>query len=308
MTHRFLPLLCVACLAWAGCSATAPPTRTAADFDPAQLDRVAVVFARGEIGTKNFTTFRPDTAAAVTAEAIVPRLMEDYARHFGVSLVDARETVADSARHAAALEAFAAAVQAVRDENAAVGDLPYAEGRRAGRSPLESAVAGEVVALAEATDCRHLLSIAVMGWEASAGEKFLDALLLVGGGINTGPNQATVIETALVDVDRGEVAWYSTRGAVLNPRDPQHLAALVQTVALELFGGRYIAPFSFSPPLDHDAVVYLTDGGRVTGHVRGPEDLHFIVETREGTRRVPVETVKSVRSFTDTGKLFPRTK
>jgi hypothetical protein len=306
------PALFVFALLLAGCSASAPATRSAADFSPASIDSIAVVFARGDIEENGVFTDSRDESASRRAQEEVPRLMATYAPHFGVTLVDARDVGdLDPSLHADALLAFQTSIDAVRAENEAVGDLPYAEGRRAGRQPLASSVADEVQLLAEHTGCRYLLSVNVRGWGATGTERVSDAIAVAFGGVigalaAGGPSDLTTIETAVVDAERGEVVWFSTRGVLLDPRNPEHLGALAQSAAFELFSGHFIPPHSFSPPIDEDAVVYLHDGDRIVGRVRGPEDLHFTVETRDGEQRVAIEDVRSVRSFTGTGKLFPR--
>lgn len=308
----FASYLLLFALVLAGCSASAPATRSAADFSPASIDSIAVVFARGDIEENGVFTDTRDEFASRRAQEEIPRLIATYAPHFGVTLVDARDAGdLDPALHADALLAFQEGIGDVRAENRAVNDLPYAEGRRAGRQPLASTVADEVQLLADHTGCRYLLSVTVRGWGATDAERATDAIATAFGGVlgalaAGGPSDLTTIETAVVDAERGEVVWFSTRGVVLDPRNPEHLGALAQSTAFELFSGHFIPPLSFSPPIDEDAVVYLHDGDRLVGRVRGPTDLHFTVETRDGEQYIPLEDVRSVRSFTGTGKLFPR--
>lgn len=312
------PVFCTALLVFAlllvltGCLTTAKNTRTAASFSTADLDSVAVVFSEGGIARKNFWAVTPDTAATTTANRIVPRLLSEFAPHFGVTLVDARTALAEgSAFHANALASLDEAVEAIRAENHEVARTPFAAGFAARNAPLDYGVAEELIAVGEQLGTRYLLSISVVGWDATAGEKILDGLARFGaaaGGIfiyGGEPNRFAMIESTLIDTERGEVVWYSTRGADVDPQDPDHVAALTRTVAFELFDGRLIPPQSFLTSIDQDAVVYRFDGPRVTGRVTGFDGLDVVVETRDGEERVPLREVKSIRGFGGTGKLFP---
>lgn len=295
-----------------GCFTTAKNTRTSATFSAADLDRVAVVFSESHIAENAFWTSTPDSAATATANRLVPSLLAEFAPHFGVTLVDAREALAeDSLFRASALVSLEEAVEAIRAENREVAQKPLAEGLAARKQPLSVAVAKDLVAVSERTDCPYLLSVSVAGWGTTAGAQVADVLVrgaaaalgvLVLGGA---PNGVTVIETALVDAERGEVVWYSTRGAEVDPQNPEHVAALTRTVAFELFDERLISPQSFLAAIDQDAVVYRSDGPHVTGRVTGFDGLDVVVETRDGEARVPLREVKSIRGFGGTGKLFP---
>lgn len=306
-------LLGLALLVLAGCRTTALPTRTAADFSRSDLDRIAVVVSEGNVAIKDFWTLQPDSAASASAKRLVPGLLAEYAPHFGVTLVDAREALAeDPAFRDDALSRIEEAVEAVRTENREVSNKPYAEGLRMRRQPLSSSVADEVTEVSERTGCRYLLTIDVGGWDATAGEKVTEALFRGAAAAAFGivtyggqPNRFVMIETALVDTERGEVVWYSTRGAELDPQQPAHVEALTRTVAFELFADRLIPPQSFLSPIAQDAVVYRFDGPRVVGRVERLDGLDVIVSTRNGEERVPLREVKSIRSFTGTGKLYP---
>ena len=294
-----------------GC-ATAKHTRTAADFSRTDLDRIAVVFSEGDISVKNFWSVTPDSTATAAASRLVPSLLKDFAPHFDVTLVDMREALAeDSLFRAHALASIEEAIEAIRDENREVSQKPLLKGLEARRQPLTSTVADEVTAVSARTGCRYLLTVSVAGWDATAGEKILEGLARFGaaaGGLfvyGGAPNRFSVIETALVDAKRGEVVWYSTRGAEVDPQNPEHVAALTRTVAFELFDGRLIPPQSFFASIGQDAVVYRFDGPRVTGHITSFDGLDVVLEIHDGEARVPLREVKSIRGFGGTGKLFP---
>ncbi len=310
MPHRSLLPLCLACLACAGCGSTKPPPATG--FSAYAADRVALVFADAGATRSGLWNMRPDAATSTPGDRALAALLVDYGPHFDVPITDATGQLSlRSPLDSRLLEGLRENVLQIRQANRSLrkgqaGGAPDTPSQA--RLPLGAA---DLAAVRDAVGARYALAVSTAALDASAGEIAVDVLTTFAVGLigrellGTASGRIVAVETVLLDMERGEIVWYGLHGAEVNPARPEHISALVRTAVVELFTGRTIPPYSFLVPLEQQVVVYLHGGGRVVGYARGIDGLEVVVDTRDGERVVPIESVRSIRSFTGAGKLFP---
>jgi hypothetical protein len=304
---RWLALLALV----AGCAAPYRPTHDAR-FERSEVRDVAVVYS--EVSGSEI-----DPAIGVVlsrlwvgkpAESTEKTLLRESIRN-GVLY-----GLADSApAFGAAIDPMPAALQGLDESDAeglqevadsvlvrtwrAVDALDTRLGTRTS-TPFTAEVPPDFARVADTVGTPHLLLVRAAGWRSSPAGKLLQDITLS----NT-PRYGIGVEAVLVDADLGHVIWYASRGALLDPQDPDAVRAVAESVAFELFTGREVTPESFLPwPENRRVRVVRYAGKNRMARIVRRDGFDAVFRTGDDPEwRVPLANVKALQA--PEGDVFP---